>query len=72
MARVNGEQKIGIAHDLLLAWRTIANGTTAQTAKTRGKYWRHWTDYCKQCQVSPYLTSSSKAEQSTILIVFAA
>ena len=72
MARVHGEQKISIVRDLLLAWRSIADGTTAQTAKTREKYWKHWTDYCKQCQVSPYLTGSSKAEQATILIAFAA
>ena len=72
MDRVHSDQKIGISHDLLLAWRAIADGTTAQTTKTREKYWKHWTEYCHKCKVAPYLTGLSKAEQATILIAFAA
>ena len=72
MARVHSEQKVGIVCDLLLAWRTIADGTTAQTAKTREKYWKHWTEYCHKCKVDPHLTGITKSEQATILIAFAA
>ena len=72
MDRVHSDQKIGVARDLLLAWRTIADGTTAQTAKTWEKYWKHWTEYCHKCKVDPYLTKISNAERATILIAFAA
>ena len=39
--------KFIIACDLMFAWILISDGFTAQTARTRGKYWRPWKNYCK-------------------------
>ena len=33
-----GSPKTSIVWDLLLVWRTITNGVTVQTSKTRGNY----------------------------------
>lgn len=72
MARVQGPGKVGVACDLLLAWRTIADGVTAQTSKTRQKYWKHWTEYCHQCTTDPYLDELSSCERAVLITAFAA
>ena len=41
MERVQDTCKGSIACDIMLVWRSIADGVTAQTARTRDKYWRH-------------------------------
>ena len=38
--RVQGREKNSIVCYLLLAWQTITDGVTAQTSKTREKYWK--------------------------------
>jgi hypothetical protein len=72
MDRVQNSGKIGIACDLLLAWRTIADGTTVQTTRTRERYWKDWTTYSSQCSTDPYLSNLSKCEKAIILTAFAA
>jgi hypothetical protein len=72
MARVQDSRKIGVASDLLLAWRTIADGTTHQTAKTREKYWKDWCAYSTQCTPDPYLRKLTKCERAILLTGFAA
>jgi hypothetical protein len=72
MDRVQDSGKIGIACDLLLAWRTIADGTTVQTTRTRERYWKDWTTYSSQCSTDPYLSNLSKCEKAIILTAFAA
>ena len=67
MARVQGPGKVGVACDLLLAWRTIADGVTAQTSKTRQKCWKHWTEYCHQCNTDPYLDKLSSCERAVLI-----
>ena len=72
MARIQGPRKTGIACDILLAWRTIADGVTVQTSKTREKYWKCWTSYCTQCNTTPYLTDLNPCERTVIITGFAA
>ena len=73
MDRVQDSRKTGIASDLLLAWGAAADGVTAQTAQTREKYWRKWTQYCLDCsQSNPYLDNVDRIEQSILLLGFAA
>jgi hypothetical protein len=71
LERVRGQAKIGVACDLLLAWRTIADGVTAQSAKARKKYWKHWTTYCTSCNTDPYLTDLTTCEKTVIITAFA-
>jgi len=72
MARVHDSSKTGVACDLLLAWRTITDGVTAQTSKTRERFWKDWTGYCKQCCTDPYLEQLTPCERSIIITAFAA
>ena len=72
MARAHSPSKLNIACDVLLAWRAIANGVTASTAKTRHKYWQAWCKYCAQFQdIDPYLTNISKPEKAILITGFA-
>jgi len=72
MARVPGELKNGIVCDFLLAWNTIANGVTAQTAKTREKDWQHWSGYCHNFRLDLFLQRQTACEKAVILTGFAA
>ncbi len=68
--RAHSPSKLNIACDhVLLAWRAIANGVTASTAKTRHKYWQAWCKYCAQFEnIDPYLTNISKPEKAILMI----
>ena len=53
---------MGVACDILTAWNTITTGVTPKTTSERQKYWRHWTDYCKDLQIDPTLQGCSKLQ----------
>ena len=61
-----------LASDVVLAWRAIANGTTAQTASTREKYWACWRRYCSTWKEDPYLQDAPDLTRTIILTAFAA
>ena len=71
MDRIQDSRKIGVACDLLLAWRTIADGTAQQTSRTRERYWRDWTAYNSQSP-DPYLSNLTKCEKAVLLTAFGA
>ena len=52
-------------------WREIADGVTAQTTKSRVKYWGHWKEYCRPFKVNPYLENFTAWERAFILTGFA-
>ena len=70
MERVQRTFKDRIACDVKLAWRSISDEVTVQTARTREKYWSHWNNYCKEYGTEPYLHSVKPCEKSIILTVF--
>ena len=54
------------------AWGAIDNGVTAQTAKTRQKYWHHWKTYVGQWKQDCFLENNTEIERGIILTAFAA
>ena len=54
------------------AWRAVANGVVAKTAKDRSKYWNHWQQYASLCKVDPFLSDVSELERDIVLTAFAA
>ena len=65
-------QKIEYTCDFLLAWRAIANGVTAQSAKTRERYWQHWVSYTHKLNTNPYLKGETEINKAIILTGYAA
>lgn len=74
MDRTKDPYKIGVASDILLAWRSITDGITNQTAKTRLRYWQGWQQYCAQFYgpTDHYLERTNSAEKAILLTAFAA
>ena len=72
MDRVHPSQQIGVASDILLAWRAVAAGVTPTTTRNREKYWRHWRQYAALCKCDPFLTTVPSLEREIIVSAFAA
>ena len=53
-------------------WREIADGVTAQTTKSRVKYWGHCKEYCRPFKVNPYLENLTACERTVVLTGFSA
>ena len=50
----------------------MADGVTAQNTQDRKKYWRHWTEYCRQVKIDPMLRSTNDRFSLLAVTSFAA
>ena len=55
----------------MLAWKTITDGVTVKTSKSRENYLKTRIQNITQCHVSPYLNNISRCKRSVILAAFA-
>ena len=59
---------------MLSARRAIANGVVDKTARTRQKYWQHWTQYASLCGTIPFINKAEipQLERELIICAYAA